>query len=73
MQTVWKPFCSSFIFASREEPAVSPRAAESVADNDMNCLVSAAWVILMQAMSSRLLQRGSLDKGGERDVRRPRV
>lgn len=30
-----------------KEPAVSPRADESIADNDMNCLVSAASVSLI--------------------------
>lgn len=50
MQTVWRLFYFTFIFASREEPAVSPKADESIADNDMNCLVSAASVSLTRAI-----------------------
>lgn len=64
---------SPLSFTSREEPAISPRAAESIADNDVNCLVRAALVIPIRAMSAGLLGRGSLDEGGEIDVRRPGV
>lgn len=53
--------------------AVSPRAAESIADNDMNCLVSAASAILVGVISAPLLRRGSWEKGEEIDVRSPRV
>lgn len=64
MQTVWRLFGFTCISASYEEPAVSPRAAESIADNGMNCLVSAASVTLMQATSAPLLRRSGLEKGG---------
>lgn len=65
MQTVWRLFCFTFIFTSHKEPPVSPRAAESIADNDMNCLVSAASVILIRAISAQPLRRANLDKGGK--------
>lgn len=63
VQTVWGRFCSSFISASHEEPAVSPRAAESIADNDTDCSVSAASVTLARATSAPLRRRGALEKG----------
>lgn len=57
---VWRIFCFTFIFASLEVPAISPRAAKSIADNDINNLVSAASMILIQA-TAQSLRWGSLD------------
>ena len=36
-------------------PAASPRTAESIANRGMNCLVGAAWVILVQAITTPLI------------------
>lgn len=64
-QTVWRLFCFTFLSTSGEEPAASPRAAESIADNDMGCVVSAASVLLIRAVSARLPRRAGVGKGGK--------